>query len=175
MLRVFFFYFVVLTYLPHNNSENHMKKLFLIAVITAAFGFSSNAQSTYTSSVGVKFSPGTITYKHFIADRYALEGLAVFNRFGTRFGGLFEIHKQLEAVEGLNWYFGPGTHLSFFNSKSGGSVTVGIDGVVGLDYKFPRLPLNLSLDWQPYLQFGNYYGNGFEGNSGGIAIRYTIK
>jgi hypothetical protein len=152
-----------------------MKKFLLALSLTAFIGFASSAQANYKSAVGIKFAPGTITYKHFIADQYALEGLVVFGNYGSRFGGLFEINKSLSAVEGLNWYYGAGTHLSFFNSKSGGNATVGIDGVVGLDYKFPRLPLNLSLDWQPYLQFGNYHGNGFEGNSGGIGVRYTIN
>lgn len=152
-----------------------MKKLLFLSFLVTVIGLTSQAQSTYTSAIGIKFAPGTLTYKHFIAEQCALEGLVVFGTHDKRFGALFEIHKELSAVEGLNWYFGPGTHLSFFNSKSGGNVTVGIDGVVGLDYKFPRLPLNLSLDWQPYLQFGKYYGNGFEGNSGGIAVRYIFK
>jgi hypothetical protein len=38
---------------------------------------------------------------------------------------------------------------------------VGIDGVLGLDYKFNGAPINMSLDWQPSFEFGDY-GAGFE-------------
>ena len=49
----------------------------------------------------------------------------------------------------------------------------GIDGVVGLDFKFRGAPINMSLDWQPSFSFGPNGSTGFEGGWGGLAIRYA--
>jgi hypothetical protein len=38
------------------------------------------------------------------------------------------------------------------------ALTIGIDGVLGLDYKFNGAPINVSIDWQPSFEFGDYVG-----------------
>jgi hypothetical protein len=82
-------------------------------------------------------------------------------------------------VPGLKWYAGPGAHLGFWsdswkkeNPEADAGISIGIDGVVGLDYKFKDVPINLSLDWQPSFSFVGY--NYFEGGWGGLGIRYTF-
>jgi hypothetical protein len=75
-------------------------------------------------------------------------------------------------ASGLRWYYGAGAHVGFYNSKYyEGSSLIGIDGVLGIDYKVQGAPLNLSIDWQPSFEFGN--GSGFEG-WGGIGVRFTF-
>jgi hypothetical protein len=50
---------------------------------------------------------------------------------------------------------------------------VGVDGILGLDYKLKNAPLNFSLDWQPSFNFvGSSY---FESGWAGLGIRYTLK
>lgn len=158
------------------------KKMFLsvIVLLIAATSVSAqkrtnyNTSESYQTALGVKFYPGAITIKHFINDNTALEGLGYFWERGGRITGLYEIHGNINDVAGLKWYIGPGAHLGFYNTKYGGGTSIGIDGVLGLDYKFQGAPINLSLDWQPSFEFGNNYGNGFSGNWGGFAIRYTF-
>ena len=158
------------------------KKMFLsvIVLLIAATSVSAqkrtnyNTSESYQTALGVKFYPGAITIKHFINDNTALEGLGYFWERGGRITGLYEIHGNINDVAGLKWYIGPGAHLGFYNTKYGGGTSIGIDGVLGLDYKFQGAPINLSLDWQPSFEFGNNYGNGFSGNFGGFAIRYTF-
>jgi len=145
----------------------------LFAVLDVSAQKRSSSQS-YTTALGVKFYPGAITLKHFVSDKNALEGIAYFWNKGFRITGLYEIHGDINGAPGLKWYIGPGAHLGVYNSKYGGSSSVGIDGVLGLDYKFRDAPINLSLDWQPSFEFGDKYGNGFSGNWGGFAVRYTF-
>jgi hypothetical protein len=76
-------------------------------------------------------------------------------------------------VDGLQWYFGPGAHVGFYNGKYGDGVYAGVDGVLGLDYKIRSAPINISIDWQPSFEFGD--GRGFVGSWGGIGIRYVLK
>jgi len=158
-----------------------MKKQFLLVLVVSVMAVShvsaqqskSFNSSDYTTAIGVKFYPGALTVKHFLNDAAALEGLAYFHR-GLRVTGLYEIHYDINGVAGLKWYIGPGAHLGFFDNQYGGGVSVGVDGVLGLDYKFASAPINLSLDWQPSFEFageGDY--NGFH-SWGGFAIRYTL-
>ncbi len=154
-----------------------MKKLiilsttFLLFSVTAILAQSKG--SSYTTALGVKFfDGGGITLKHFIKENIALEGVGFFWNQGTRITGLYELHYDINGAPGLKWYLGPGAHIGFYNTKNGGGSFAGIDGVLGLDYKINKAPLNLSLDWQPSFEFGT--GRGFTGSWGGFGIRYTF-
>lgn len=156
-----------------------MKKVFIAISILMIISFSANAQNNiesqdYSTAVGVKFYPGAITVKHFLDEKSAVEGLLYFSNYSTRITGLYELHFDIANAPGLKWYVGPGVHIGFYNHKYGTGTSVGIDGVLGLDYKIKGAPLNLSLDWQPAFEFGNRYGNGFSGSWGGLAIRYVF-
>ena len=161
-----------------------MKKYFLFVLgLVMALTVKLNAQSTgsdYRTAIGVKVYPGAISVKHFVRDNTALEGLASFWRYGFRFTGLYEWHDDINGAPGLKWYVGPGAHLGFFNDRWGrayldddedGRIDLGLDGVIGLDYKIQGIPINISLDWQPSFtiisdpQFRSW---------GGLGIRFTL-
>ena len=92
--------------------------------------------------------------------------------FARRLTALYEFHNDINGAEGLRWYYGGGPHLGFYNSKHyNGSTLLGVDGVLGLDYKLSGTPLNFSLDWQPSFEFGD--GSGFDG-WGGLAVRIAF-
>lgn len=157
----------------------------LIVVICFAFTAASlSAQkmalgSDYKTAVGLKYYPAGLTAKTFIQSNTAIEGLLLFWNYGIRVTGLYEIYGNINNVDGLKWYVGPGAHLGFWNNKwtdkfpeRDGGVQFGIDGVAGLDYKIKGAPVNVSLDWQPSFTFIGY--NYFEGGWGGIGIRYAF-
>ena len=94
---------------------------------------------------------------------------------------LYEIHGPISGAPGLKWYIGPGLHVGAYNHHHhhhdddhfhDSHASVGIDGVLGLDYKFKGAPINLSIDWQPAFEFAD--GHGFNGSWGGLGIRYTF-
>ncbi|MBX2888109.1 MAG: hypothetical protein KF829_05605 [Ferruginibacter sp.] len=156
-----------------------MKKLIIALMALMLFSADSFAQSNvgstdYKMSLGVKVYPGSVTFKYFIKEKAALEGLLYFHSHGSRITGLYEFHYDIKNAPGLKWYVGPGAHIGFYSSKYGGGGAFGVDGVIGLDYKIQNAPLNFSLDWQPSFEFGNRYGNGFSGDWGGISIRYVF-
>ena len=150
--------------------------LFSIAFVCSLGTLKAQRNETghdYSNAVGLKFYPTGITFKHFLSEDKALEGLLYFWDKGTRVTGLYEFHFDIGEVEGLKWYVGPGAHIGFYNNNYyGGSTLIGVDGVIGLDYKFSDLPINLSLDWQPAFEFGD--GAGFVGAWGGLAVRYVF-
>jgi hypothetical protein len=156
-----------------------MKKLLATAIIfmilsagTATAQRNVSSQD-YTTALGVKFYPGAVSIKHFVNPKAAVEGLGYFWNRGMRITGLYEIHGDINNAGGLKWYIGPGAHIGFYNKDYyDGRTSVGVDGVLGLDYKFKGAPINMSVDWQPSFEFGD--GAGFNGNWGGLAIRYVL-
>jgi hypothetical protein len=170
----------------HSNRKVNLllnKNPFMRKIITIAFFLSlaaiSQAQSksssghSYRTALGVKvWDGGGISFKHFLTDNNALELIGYFWSQGFRITGLYEIHGDINGAPGLRWYIGPGAHIGFYNTKYGDGSFAGIDGVLGLDYKFNGAPINISLDWQPSFEFGD--GRGFVGSWGGLGIRYTF-
>ncbi len=154
-----------------------MLKKTLFAVVVLLFIHTASAQNktsnslNYKTAVGVKiWNGGGLNLKTFISDKSAVEFVGFFFFNGTRITGLYEFHGDLNTEGNLKWYAGFGGHASLYRSGRGG----GIDGVIGIDYKFPELPLNLALDWQPSIELGVGSYNGFAGGYGGLAIRYTL-
>lgn len=150
-----------------------MKKIIVAAVIFLTVSVTRSSAQDYTTALGVKFwDGGGITLKHFFNEQNAGELIGYFWSQGARFTGLYEIHGDISNAGGLRWYIGPGAHVGFYNSKYGDGAYFGVDGVLGLDYKFNNAPINLSLDWQPSIEFGT--GRGFYGGWGGLGVRYTF-
>lgn len=159
-----------------------MKKTLLATLLIVIMAFSAQAQSSrhsYTTALGVKAYPTGVTLKHFMTPNTAVEGIAYFYNYGFRVTALYEIHGNFSSTPGLKWYIGPGVHAGFWNTAwkdrypgRENGVTLGIDGVLGLDYKFNNVPINMSLDWQPSINLTGY--GGFDGGWGGLAVRYTF-
>lgn len=155
-----------------------MKTIVAFFILFTLFASASNGQSmgrTYKTALGVKVWDGAgITFKTFVTSKNAIEVIGYFNKNGTRLTGLYEIHGNIKDAPGLKWYIGPGVHVGFYDKKyySGNSAVAGIDGVLGLDYKINKAPINISLDWQPSFEFAD--NRGFVGSWGGLGIRYTF-
>jgi hypothetical protein len=122
-----------------------------LLLIFIASSFTVLQAQDYKVGLGVRLSNSTptlnnsVTIKYFMTEQHALEGLISFgSRFGI--GGLYEVHKPTTAT-GLTWFFGGGAYIGFEDSNT----YLGPTGIIGLDYKFTNVPLNLSLDWKPEL------------------------
>ena len=157
-----------------------MKRLFLSSfVILLTMTASSQSMGyTYKTALGVKvWDGGGISIKHFIKPTAALEGILYFWDRNTRVTGLYEYHGDITGAQGLKWYIGGGGHLGFYHYHNdpyyndNSNVFIGLDGVLGLDYKFNKAPINISLDWQPSFEFGA--NRGFVGSWGGLGVRYA--
>ena len=153
-----------------------MRKILFISafIFTALTSYSQRSDGgSYTTALGVKvWDGGGISLKHFFSENKAGELIGYFWSQGFRLTGLYEIHGDISGASGLKWYIGPGAHVGFYNTNYGDGSFIGLDGVLGLDYKFRGAPVNMSLDWQPSFEFGD--GRGFTGSWGGLGIRYTF-
>ena len=133
----------------------------------------------YKKAIGVKMYPSAITYKQFNQQNKAVEILGYFTLDGFRATVLFEKYSPIADVDNLSWYIGYGGHLGLWseewkksNPNHSAGIALGVDGILGLDYKIKNAPLNLSIDWQPSFNFvGSSY---FESGWAGIGVRYTF-
>lgn len=160
----------------------------ILAVVAIVIGctFAANAQN-YTSAIGLRLGyPLSVSYKHFLSENGAVEvfgGFRSYSGYGWfNVGGLYQYHKPIPDVDGLNWYFGGGASVFFWNydndfvfgDEDDSSLSVGLLGNVGLEYTFKEAPINVSVDWVPIF-FVNGYGSGFGGGYGALAVRYVLK
>lgn len=95
----------------------------------------------------------------------------------------------------MDWFYGLGAHIGFYNEGYYGYkcdrdgyydkdgdwhrgeckdryTTVGIDGILGLEYQFNEIPFSIGLDIKPYFDF---VGRGDHFGDGAFSIRYNIK
>lgn len=156
-----------------------MRKIVLTVILAVTITALANAQE-YKTGVGLRggFSNG-LTIKHFVSERNAFEGIIATRWRGIDITGLYEIHNQAFEVEHLNWYYGFGAHVGFYDGSNttwgtyNTSYTiVGIDGILGIEYSFSEAPINIGLDWKP--AFNVIGDTRFWGDGGALSIRYIF-
>jgi hypothetical protein len=169
-------------------------KQFLLVLMTSLFvnellaqEFTPDSVSTkqtliytnpYTKAFGVKMYPGALSYKQFKHSNKAIEAIGYVALDGLNISLLKEFYNPIEDADQLSWYYGYGGHLGIWsdewkktNDKLGNSnISVGFDGIIGLDYKIKNAPFDVSIDWQPSFSIIQSYFK----NQGGIGIRYTF-
>lgn len=159
-----------------------MKTRFFTLLIALFFVASESQAQDYKSAIGLRLgSPLSVSYKTFISDKGAFEGVAGFRSYvgysWFNVGAYYQHHNDISSVGGLRWYYGAGANIYFWSFDSGitgSSTSIGISGVLGLDYKFSDIPLNLSVDWIPTF-FVNGYGDRFGAGYGALAARYVLN
>ena len=148
-----------------------MKKAGIVFIISTLFVLSAKAQD-YKTALGVRLSSNdavvnnSISFKHFLSGSTAIEALLSFGD-PVALGVLIEKHKPA-AVAGLSWFYGAGGYIGFGKDKN-----LGAQGILGLDYKIPSAPINLSLDWKPELNLIEDVS--FEPAAVGLSLRFTFK
>lgn len=153
------------------------------------------AQSTYKQAIGARVSSASsydvfaASYKVFAVGNGAFEfnlgiGGDRYHHHEHRYrstavsaSAAYQHHFDIKPVPGLKWFVGGGVTILHTSSKFDDykGVSVGLFPTGGADYKFPKIPLNVSADWRPTFlvartdQYGRFIGDGF-----GVSARYTF-
>jgi hypothetical protein len=146
----------------------------------------------YHNAIGFRLGGMTsgITFKHFGKPQGAFEGILSFGYRTFLITGLYEQHNIIANSPGLRWFYGGGGHVGFFRyggyyywvHKNGKFVyvdepngtsraVVGLDFMLGLDYKFKDAPIDLSLDLKPFVDFWDGPYGYFDG---ALSARFTF-
>lgn len=166
-------------------------RFFVLTLFCVSIAFTSLQGQDYQKAIGLRFGyPVSLSYKMFLGgSNNAVEAFInyrsqkVFSYGWTRvgLGAGYQVHNPITSVDGLQWYYGGGASLYFWSYDDGfadfddeANLSFGIQGYLGLDYKFADAPVNISLDWVPTF-FINGYGSGFGADNGALAVRYTFE
>lgn len=143
----------------------------LVTVLVIMFTAQHVHAQEYKMALGVRLSSAqatvnnSVSFRYFMSQDRALEAMASFDPGAI--GLLYEVYKPLGTAPGFQWFFGGGAYAAFK-----GHDVLGAQGIIGLDYKFQQIPLNLSLDWKPELNLVDNVN--FEAASVGLAVRFTF-
>ena len=151
-----------------------MKHIFLfgLLVILALTGFSQDANK----AVGIRggLSSG-FEYRVFTDELNSYKVLLSARRHGLQLTGLKEFHRPnvFDAGEELSFVYGVGAHVGFeswnryyyedfdpyyrYSERKTGPIA-GLDGLAGLEYAIPTLPLVGGIEVKPYF---NLFGEDF--------------
>ncbi|MCC7233449.1 MAG: hypothetical protein IT242_10935 [Bacteroidia bacterium] len=169
-----------------------MKKLSLILVSLLLSVPAFLHAQPYKTGLGLRLGSAAsgLTVKHFVSGNSALEGILSFGNHSFLITGLYEKNNPFGNANGLNWFYGIGGHVGFYNdgyhyyyykyhgnkylyaeSDPGNNIALGIDFILGLEYKFNAAPVSIGLDTKPFVDISH----GFYGYwDWGLSVRFTL-
>ncbi len=153
-------------------------------MLVLSVALSARAQSGYSTGIGLRGGAASgLTIKHFIKSDAAIEGIisTSFKYRGTVITVLYEKHAQAFNTSGLQWYYGLGGHIGFYDGHyyydrkhdryyDDNVMGVGVDGVLGLEYYIRDIPFTIGADVKPYINIPR--GGGFWDTA--LHVRYVF-
>lgn len=142
-------------------------RLLYTSIVLILFSLGVKGQN-YMRDAGVRTGSGFYaTYRQFYKEKKALEFYAGYKDRGLRVGGIQEHFRPAltKYSENFRLYYGYGVHTGFtytnqhkmFNREYRYNWTFspvfGMDGIVGLEYRFPDVPVVVATDLKPYFEF----------------------
>jgi hypothetical protein len=161
-----------------------------ILLVFGLFIAGSVYAQNYTRDAGVRLGDSfSATYRQYPDDEQALEGLLFIGRGGMTITILKEFFTPALGHISENFYFqyGFGAHLGFryidhykvLNrtyqlEEWRFTPLLGIDGLAGLEYRFPEFPILISFDIRPYFEYSTTQIFSIYLKSIGISIKYRF-
>lgn len=161
-----------------------MRKLLLALFVVFGMVQFTTAQQ-YQTAIGLKGGfpgYGSVSLKHFFGGSSALEANLGGGYRHLWLQALYE--KNFNIQGGLDWYIGGGADLGFWTNgyryrhphwdddRYYTGVFGGIDGIIGLEYTFEQVPINIALDATPTIRLFPWVGFYIYGS---LAVRFAIK
>lgn len=165
--------------------KKNLLRLTLLATLFFGVNMTASAQSNYSTAAGLRMGGYEygISVKHFITSNTALEGILGFRHGGLVFTGFYEKSAIAFAEPSLTWFYGAGAHIGGISAKTyyraygndryyaDGGILIGADGILGLEFQIPELPVSTSLDLHPRLELAR---GPFLNLEAALTIRYTF-
>lgn len=150
-------------------------------------------KSALEFNFGALYTYGYNYNKRFYKDDYQYIG------YGRNRGLGLQVHymgqRSIKGVSGLDWYYGGGLQMRFdrtyytyrYKSYYGpgkndyawvettdrpGFADIGLDGLIGLEYRFKQVPLAFFVDTNLYIELVHYPG--WVNMQGGLGMRYNF-
>ena len=169
-----------------------MKKRIIITIIVFILFFQSEAQD-YLRTVGIRNGNYSgITGRLMFNDQIALEGILGWRNHGLVISTLIEKYKPLPFywADGFQYYYGFGAHfgtggLDYLDQDRSNGVennlyrrtvfVAGIDGIIGCEYNFAKIPFIIGLECKPYIETQNVRNVDMQLFEFALSIRYKLS
>jgi hypothetical protein len=148
-----------------------------------------NAQN-YTRDVGVRVGDYfTASFRQYLEEDQAIEVMWFIGRHGSTVGVMKEFFQPvLGHISGnLFMQYGYGAHVGFRYTDHYQVLNrtyqldderfaplLGIDGLIGIEYRFPEFPFLISVDLKPYFEYSTIQIFSIYLQSAGISIKYRF-
>ncbi|ALI98420.1 hypothetical protein [Rufibacter tibetensis] len=169
-----------------------MKNKHLIFGLVLVLLSLTKLESAQAQTVGLGLRVGGysagVSGKYFFREDRAIEGIlgTGFGRRGFQLTGLLEQHAVAFGIQGLQWFYGAGGHVGIFrgryyhkpsskhyeDSYNKTLVTLGVDGIVGLEYQITEIPISVGIDFKPFFEVNR--DGLFLYPDGALTVRYTF-
>jgi hypothetical protein len=131
----------------------------------------------YGTTVGARWGKSHFgaSLQQRIEGNSTVEAMVLLNNGETTLSGLYEYHRPLLFKwKGFNTYVGAGAHYGWLNNDTLKDQFWGLDGIMGIEYKFPLLPIAASLDFKPTYNFSYYEKSSAFQPQFAVSIRYVL-
>ncbi len=149
-----------------------MKALKIGIILILVIIFNKANSQNFTSTIGFRLGGSSgLTYKTFIHENKALEGILSFRNDGMQLTALIETYSpaNFQIDENIFFYYGYGAHIGYSKKYEDRNFPIGIfepnrtifrtrpvigfNAIVGIEYRFNSLPISASVDTKPYTEF----------------------
>lgn len=163
--------------------------VFLFIIFNPAF----SQQAEVVQSIGLRAGGGSgITYKYIEDFNYAIEGIISYRDNGVQLTGLWERYEAIKTdqINNLYFFWGLGAHAGYIREKeqfcvqtqdgcgmyqtNQTNVIGGFDGILGFEYQFYSIPMAISLDYNPYMEFFGQQFFSIDFWNFGVSFKYTF-
>ena len=170
-----------------------MKKILALIVLLSA---SHMLFAQYRHSSGLRLGyTSAMTYKHFIKGEEAVEFMLSGRDDGFQLTTLYLEHKPLEVSFNENFYlyYGAGAHIGYefmtdrrlilsptvpgeleYETNREAFFTMGVNAMIGVEYRWLAVPITISLDFKPYLDFVGMRDVNLRFWDTAIAVKYVF-
>jgi hypothetical protein len=138
----------------------------------------------YKLGIGLRagYNPG-ITVKYMLSEARAIEGIVHYRYNGTVITALYEMHTNAFGEDKLFWFYGLGGHVGYYARPDyfkrnkyyafyyERRPSIGIDGIIGLEYRVEEIPFSIGVDLKPYVDI---YYPGFGLLDGALSVRFRF-
>ncbi|WP_139793865.1 hypothetical protein [Reichenbachiella faecimaris] len=157
-------------------------------------GWGQTQAQQYDRSAGIRLGGSSgLTFKKFIIDEQAVELIVSNRKNGIQLTILHLLHQPMHVSfnENFFFYYGVGGHVGSekhsgiekelsnfdpndFNYVDKNYLTLGIDGMIGIEYRMLSVPITLSMDLKPYLNYVGFRKVKADFWDASIAIKYVF-
>ena len=147
-----------------------MRSSILVLILFMIMNVGVNSQE-YRDAVSLRLGLSSgITYQHLIDDFRGYKGMLSYREGGLQVTALLESYRPLylKSTDKMFYYTGMGAHIGFtryppkfryninpfryYSGEGRFAPVIGLDAIIGLEYRLDRAPLEFSLDVKPFFE-----------------------